>query len=107
MEKVYIIIINFKNHIDTVECLESCLKLEYSDLQIIVIDNSPSYESYNYIKDWAKGDIRHVPSLKKDLVYPLVKKPISTSLLTEEMIDNNIDNKHNDKLLLIKAKENK
>lgn len=39
MPLVYILILNFRNWQDTLECLESVFQLEYPNFQVIVIDN--------------------------------------------------------------------
>lgn len=55
MEKVYIIILNYRGWRDTIECLESVLKLDYSDFQIVVIDNASGDGSLEQIAEWAAG----------------------------------------------------
>jgi len=79
LPKVYIIILNYNNWWDTVECLESVLRNEYPNYQVIVVDNNSSNNSMKYIKAWVeekldvwvKSDcpLRH-------LFFLLVKKPI-------------------------------
>jgi len=37
--KVYIIILNYNNWYDTIECLESVLRNDYPNYQVIVVDS--------------------------------------------------------------------
>jgi GT2 family glycosyltransferase len=49
--KVYIIIINWNGIVDTLECLSSLANLEYSNFEIVVVDNGSSDDSVNIIKE--------------------------------------------------------
>jgi len=51
--KVYIIVLNYKNPFDTIECLESIYKSSYTNYQVIVVDNDSKDESIKLIKKWA------------------------------------------------------
>ena len=105
-DKVYVVIINYIGHLNTVECLESCLKLEYSNFQIIVVDNSPSNESAEYIEMWAEGKINLIETAHENLIYPLSQKPVSfISIKEDDLLFKTKKNSH--KVILIKAKENK
>lgn len=79
--KVYIVIVNYKNPIDTVECLESVLKLEYSNCSIIVVDNSEDDNSVDYIKTWAIGETKEIATQFPELVYPLAPKPLDFEII--------------------------
>ena len=52
--KVYIIILNYNNYSDTLECIESVLKLNYASKKIIVIDNDSPNQSGEFIERWLK-----------------------------------------------------
>lgn len=56
MNKVYIILLNYNGWRDTQECLESLLKLDYPNYQIVVVDNNSSNDSMSHLLAWAKGD---------------------------------------------------
>lgn len=43
--KVFIIILNWNGWRDTVECVESCLKVTYSNYEILIVDNGSTDES--------------------------------------------------------------
>jgi GT2 family glycosyltransferase len=49
--KVYIVIINWNGIADTLECLSSLANLEYSNSEIVVVDNGSSDNSVNIIKE--------------------------------------------------------
>jgi GT2 family glycosyltransferase len=51
--RVYIIILNYKNWQDTLECLESVFSLRYDNFSVIVVDNDSRNESMNRLRAWA------------------------------------------------------
>ncbi|MEJ2697614.1 MAG: glycosyltransferase family 2 protein [Candidatus Sulfobium sp.] len=53
--KVYIIILNWNNWRDTVECLESVYQNSYPNFQVICVDNASSDRSEQMIRNWAEG----------------------------------------------------
>ncbi len=83
-EKVYIIILNYNGWKDTIECLESVFRLDYPNYQVIVIDNNSSDNSFQYIKQWANGEIDlWIPKNQplRDLSFPPIKKPLPLECL--------------------------
>jgi len=44
-QKIYIILVNYNGYEDTIECLESLEELNYTDYQIIIVDNNSSDNS--------------------------------------------------------------
>lgn len=56
--KVYIIVLNYNGWEDTIECLESLLKNNYPDYQIIVVDNNSPNKSMNHLLNWAESFAR-------------------------------------------------
>jgi GT2 family glycosyltransferase len=48
-KKVGIVVLNYKNYVDTIECLRSLLQIEYHDAEIIVVDNDSQNESLAHI----------------------------------------------------------
>jgi GT2 family glycosyltransferase len=74
---VSIIILNWNGWQDTIECLESVLKLEYSNFNVILIDNDSSDDSVIQIKNWASGKSGHsIYTNYPSIVMPLVEKPL-------------------------------
>lgn len=113
--KIYIILINYNNWKDTIECLESVLRNSYQNYQVIVIDNNSSNDSIDKIKGWAEGILQlnanQVNSIPGNLLYPLVIKPINYVFYHEnELLNTNaavIEKANKCKLILIKANENR
>lgn len=52
-QKVYILILNWNNWRDTVECLESVFRSSYPDFQVVCVDNASNDGSEKMIKEWA------------------------------------------------------
>lgn len=56
--KVYIIILNYNNYEDTIECLESLFYLNYDDFNIVLVDNKSTNDSVEKIEMWANGEVK-------------------------------------------------
>lgn len=72
-------ILNYNNWPDTIECLESVLRNDYPNYQVIIIDNNSSDNSLEYLKAWAEGKIDICVNPKNPLrnfSFPPVPKPI-------------------------------
>jgi len=85
--KVYIILLNYNNWTDTIECLESVLRNDYPNYQVIVIDNNSPNNSIEYLKAWAEGklDVWINPNNPlRNLSFPPVPKPIPYVYYTRE-----------------------
>ena len=54
---VAIIILNWNGWLDTIECLESIYHINYTNYQVIVVDNNSSDDSIEKINDYARGDL--------------------------------------------------
>lgn len=52
--KIYIVLVNFNGHDNTVETLESLAKQSYKNFQVVVVDNNTP-ASLQIIKEWANG----------------------------------------------------
>jgi GT2 family glycosyltransferase len=102
MNKVYIILVNYKKYSDTIECLESILKNHYSNFQVLLIDNSPDLISSTFLKKWFSNEYGQVSTLFEDLVYPINDDPISYVSLTETEFQNE-SKIYTEQILLIKA----
>jgi GT2 family glycosyltransferase len=80
----YVIVLNWNGWKDTIECLESVLRLNGPNIRVIVCDNASSDGSFEKLKEWARGNreptIRN-PELSH-LITPQVAKPISYLELT-------------------------
>jgi GT2 family glycosyltransferase len=113
MSKVYIILLNYNGWKDTIECLESVLKNDYENYQIIVVDNDSPNNSVEYIKAWAEGKqevIYDEKSQLKHLSQPFEPKPLDYMFYTKEEAisggDIEKESKLNHPIILIQAGEN-
>ena len=50
MKKVVVVTINYKQNDYTLKCIDSLLTSDYSDFEIILIDNGPSEEDHQQLK---------------------------------------------------------
>lgn len=85
--KVYILILNYNNLPDTIECLESVLRNSYLNYQVIVIDNNSPDKSMDRIIEWAEGNLDSkikASSYLKRLSHPPLKKPLPLILYKRE-----------------------
>jgi len=53
--KVYVLIVNWNNWPDTLECLESVFRGGYPQFQVILCDNGSTDGSLDYVRAWAEG----------------------------------------------------
>jgi GT2 family glycosyltransferase len=102
--KVYIVLLNYNGFLDTIECLESVLKLHYENFQIIVVDNSETAEPFENLTNWAIGNIEVKESLFENLVFPLEQKPNDSCTISEDKF---LDKELNPKIVFVKANQNK
>ncbi len=106
--KVSIIILNWNGWKDTIECLESIYQINYSNYDVITVDNNSNDDSVQKIKEYCKGKIK-VKS--KYIKYNPLNKPIKSFEYTEREIkvlkDKDISNiPSNEKLTIIKNEKN-
>jgi GT2 family glycosyltransferase len=109
LPKVYIIVLNYKSWPDTLECLESLMKLDYPDYQVVVVDNQSPNRSLNYIQQWASGTLDvSVPASNplRSLSCPAIPKPLPYTLLTRSDLEDNQANPTRVPFVLIDAGEN-
>src|ERR1700749_2470591 len=89
MNKVYVVIVNYKKYSDTIECLESVLKSNYPDFQVFVIDNSPDDSSVNCFSNWVSANsYSGIITNFNNLVFPLEDKTISHVFINESECSN-------------------
>jgi hypothetical protein len=79
-----IVILNWNGWKDTIECLESVLRLNFSSFRVIVCDNASTDGSIDKIKTWARGGLVAEPanSALAHLTSPPLPKPVSCLELT-------------------------
>jgi len=105
--RVEIIILNWNKWKDTIECLESVYNINYSNYEIIIVDNGSKNESIEMIRAYCRGKLD--ANLKEDSG----NKPIEiVEYKREEAISYEIKNKEilnlpsNKKLIMIKNEKN-
>jgi GT2 family glycosyltransferase len=103
-KKVYIVLLNYNSTEDSIECLESVLKLDYINYQIIIIDNSETLQYFKELQSWAEGNRVLKETRFKNLIEPLEKKPLD--FLSIEEKDFLLESK-TEKILFVKAEQNK
>lgn len=99
-KNVIIIILNWNNWQDTIECLESLYQNEHPNYDIIVVDNNSTDDSIKKIKDYCNGKIKIESSF---FTYNNSNKPIT---ILESEIRNEKDLSFSRKLTLIKNNKN-
>lgn len=104
-DKVYIILLNYNSWKDSIECIESLYKLEYSNFEIVLVDNASPNDSIEMIEEWAKGNY-HLEIDENNPLYEFSKatipKPMEYTIMEEGEFHRTIDSK----LSIIKAKSN-
>jgi len=76
---VCIILVNYKTWQDTVECIESILKSDYHNYQIVVVENGSGDDSWGNLLKWTRGEKSHgvLPDNKLfRLSHPPAQKPL-------------------------------
>ena len=87
LPKIYVVILNYNSWMDTVECLESVLRSDYPNYQVIVVDNNSSDNSLEYLKMWAEGKLNifiNNDNPLRNLSFPPLSKPIPYVCYTKE-----------------------
>jgi hypothetical protein len=81
-----VILLNWNGWKDTIECLESVLRLKQADFRVVVCDNASNDGSLEKIKEWAKGDLlAHCANQElSQFILPPVPKPVTFRELTRE-----------------------
>lgn len=67
-KKVNIIVLNYNNYQDTIECVDSILQLNYTNYNLIVIDNASTNNSFDHLKNHFKFLKENSPSYNYQLL---------------------------------------
>jgi GT2 family glycosyltransferase len=105
LPKVYILILNYNGWEDTIECLESVLRLDYSNFQVVVVDNNSPNDSLSYIKMWADGKLDMWNGNHNPLQY-IFASPLSRPLKYDYYEHDQIGIHSTEKLIIIQAGKN-
>ncbi len=88
MKRVYVLVVNWNGWQDTIECLESVLRLDYPNYQVIVCDNGSTDGSLDRITAWAEGhsapSVVAEKTLHQNLSAPPVTKPLSYTIYSRQ-----------------------
>lgn len=111
----YIVILNYNGWQDTIECLESVFKSDYSDYRVVVCDNGSTNDSVEKIKSWAQGDTvacvenkEALPTAITKAVFPFIEKSLSFHLYeAENLLKEKDSTVPGENLILIHSKVNR
>jgi len=104
--KVYILLVNWNNWKDTINCLESLLQSTYTNYCIILCDNGSTDNSSEEFRFWAKNNIPSTDKhndplyLKTSTSKSVLFLDYSNTILKKEIQDNEL------KLVIIKTNTN-
>lgn len=101
--KVYIVLLNYNGFLDTIECLESLLQLDYENFQIIVVDNSETPFPFENLVNWALGNFEGKETLFGNLIFPLEQQQLDFCTTTENGI---LEKELTEKIVFVKANQN-
>ena len=84
--RAYIVLVNFGDPADTLECLETLFRLDYPDFRVVVCDNGATDASFDALKRWADGDRPVEPSgtIGRWLAPAPVPKPLPYRVVSAE-----------------------
>ena len=107
-KKIYIVILNYENWRDTLECLESVMNLRYDNFHIIVCDNGSHDRSLFHLKAWAESFFNPInPYHSVSHSNRLPFKPLSYAICQRSQLDDPLHVKIWEKrLFIIDNKEN-
>lgn len=109
MMRCYILLLNWNGWKDTIECLESLLRLDYPEYRIIVCDNGSKDGSLQRIKSWADGLDQATQGFKNSPLPPSpqsVSRPLVSAQLNRKQVDTGISLPEDEFLILIDNEDN-
>jgi GT2 family glycosyltransferase len=101
--KVSIIVLNWNNWEDTIECLESLYRINYDNYNVIMVDNGSDDDSVAHIREYAQGKLEIESEFFK---FNKENKPLVHVELDEDQYPENVPPKFDKTLIIIKNKEN-
>jgi GT2 family glycosyltransferase len=105
----YILILNWNGWRDTIECLESVLRINYPNYRVIVCDNKSTDNSYDNIKGWAHGYLSvHTTESNplRGLSFPPIPKPVPYEEYDHLLAEKGGKPQESEKLILIQNGDN-
>ncbi len=105
--RVSIVILNWNGWEDTVECLESLFLIDYSNYQIIIVDNGSQDQSIERIRDFVHGKLEikssftsHIPSKHYKIIEFTLKE------IGRDISINKVNLDDTGQIILIKSEKN-
>ncbi|MFT3844274.1 MAG: glycosyltransferase family 2 protein [Lacibacter sp.] len=105
-QKVYIIILNYKTWKDSIDCLESVFALNYSNYQVVLVDNFSENESVREIHTWAERYIKTELVFSSDENTTPISNKKNLSFIFLEHGENYKTEWRNKDLIVIRSKVN-
>jgi hypothetical protein len=81
---VAIILVNWNGWRDTIECMQTCLALDYPKVRLVVCDNASTDESVENIVAWAEGRFHYPLKVGAPVTGSLARLPHSLLVLDRE-----------------------
>ena len=57
--RIRIVVLNYRNYRDTVECVRALERLDYPSFEIVIVDNDSRNESEDVLRETFPGHRRH------------------------------------------------
>jgi GT2 family glycosyltransferase len=98
---VYVTIVNLNGWTDTIECLESLMRSDYENLQVILCDNASTDGSFERLREWGEGRLQRPPVASDALgalSHPPISKPIPLACYTRAEFEAATELPHNVRL---------
>jgi GT2 family glycosyltransferase len=107
-----IVIVNWNNWPDTLECLEGVMRMVGCHSRVILVDNDSTDDSIGRLLQWANGDICIIPESRDSMVSSLIKPPIEKPLDVMRVLPDDSPQsvgcfKNENRLFLLTARENR
>lgn len=78
--KVCVVLVNYKTWKDTLECMESVLRSNYTNYQIVVVENGSGDDSWEQMLKWARGE-NAIDITTQNPLFHLTHPPVHKPLL--------------------------
>lgn len=101
-----IILVNWNGWEDTIECLETVLKQNYGNYDVVLVDNGSDDQSVERIKEWANLETLQIETKFPQLVYPIVDRPVNIEIIKEFNLFKSDRNNNKPAVYIIRNSEN-
>jgi len=106
-----IVIVNWNNWPDTLECLEGVMRMDSCHARVILVDNASTDDSVDRFLLWTRGDLCIIPESRDNmvisLVMPPIDKPLAVTYISSDCLRQAVDlDKCENRFFLITASEN-